>query len=118
MSTTKDLFDEKQEERKNRIIATEIGISYDELIETVSHTFEITNDDGYVMDYVIEFSEDTSKDILKKIKNLNWDTFQCSILFIVDKLNDYNERDDDKLNFDYGRNDSVNNEDNNLIDLL
>ncbi|NWJ50517.1 MAG: hypothetical protein HXX14_06595 [Bacteroidetes bacterium] len=86
MSTTKDVLDDNQEERKYRIIATEIGVSYEELIEADPHTFEITNDNGYVLDSVIEFSKDTSKYILNKIVNLNLDTFQCSIRFVSDKL--------------------------------
>jgi hypothetical protein len=63
-------LDDINEENRDRYIAKELGITYEELCDT---QFEIANDegpDGMIYGYIIKFDEDSSEEVLEKISGL------------------------------------------------
>ncbi|WP_293266733.1 hypothetical protein [Neptunomonas sp.] len=63
-------LEEMQEEQAHRELATELGITYEDLCELEWSTDINESSDGLIYDHVITFSEDSPKDILSKIEGL------------------------------------------------
>lgn len=63
-------LEEIQEERANREIANEIGITYEELCQLDWDIDKNESNDGLIYEYIITFSEDSPKEILDKIHGL------------------------------------------------
>ncbi|WP_025144521.1 hypothetical protein [Pedobacter jeongneungensis] len=89
-------LDELNEEKRDRSIAEELGISYDELGET---NFEIETDnseDGFIYGYYVVFKDGSSQEVLDKIDGLEGNR----VYFDTSQLPD--EPDDDFDQYDDG----------------
>jgi hypothetical protein len=69
--SAKNYFMHLQEERQDKKLADKLGIEYDELIQ-LDHTIEEghTSSDGMIYYYNIWFSEDSPKEIIRKIEGV------------------------------------------------
>ncbi|MCK5029407.1 MAG: hypothetical protein KAR57_07230 [Bacteroidales bacterium] len=70
MSRTKDYLMDLEEQAEDRHIAKLLGISYDELLELDWKLDTNESKDGLINSYRIEFSENSSKEVLEKIDRL------------------------------------------------
>lgn len=81
MSRSKDLAIEMQEEiqekNKNEEIARKFGISYLELMSINYHSYTDSSSDGMVYSYCFTFDDDSPKEILSKINNIDSNNTVC-----------------------------------------
>ncbi|WP_293887848.1 MULTISPECIES: hypothetical protein [unclassified Sphingobacterium] len=91
-------LEELQEEKRDRAIAEELGITYEELGET---NFEIDPDnseDGVVYGYYIVFKDGSSQEVLDKIDGLENNRVYFDTLMFSDEPDDdfdpYNDGDE------------------------
>jgi hypothetical protein len=71
MSRIKDYLFDLQEKQKDEYLAKVLGITYDELQELDYDMDTEESNEGLINNYVITFSDDSPKEILSKIKNLD-----------------------------------------------
>jgi hypothetical protein len=64
-------LEERQEEDMNRKLASALGISYSELIQLDWEVDTNESNDGLIYEYLVIFSENSSKTILKKIEDID-----------------------------------------------
>jgi|SRR5690606_31833957 len=67
MGRVKDLMIERHEQADDRLLAEVLGIAYEELIQLEWEIKETKNAEGFVYEYLLEFSDDSSSEILGKI---------------------------------------------------
>ncbi|PHM11081.1 hypothetical protein [Nostoc sp. 'Peltigera malacea cyanobiont' DB3992] len=63
-------LEEMQEKLANQKLASELGISYDELLELEWDIDTNESDDGLIYEYIVTFSEESPKKILNKIEGI------------------------------------------------
>ncbi|MEH2209184.1 hypothetical protein [Nostoc sp.] len=63
-------FEEMQEKLANQKLASELGISYDDLLELEWDIDTNESDDGLIYEYIVTFSEESPKKILNKIEGI------------------------------------------------
>lgn len=63
-------LEEKQEESANRLLAVELGISYEELCQLEWDIDTNESDDGLVYEHIVTFSESSPTEILNNINKL------------------------------------------------
>ena len=73
MGKAKEMWMEIQQDKEDEKLAEKLGITYDELLETDWSIEKEESKDGLVYGYLIYFSDDSPKHILKKIVGLNSD---------------------------------------------
>lgn len=71
MGKAKEFMIEKQQEKADRNLAKKLGLSYNELMELDYEIDTNESKDGLIYNYIIEFSTNSPKNILNKIKGLN-----------------------------------------------
>ncbi|MBB2951183.1 hypothetical protein [Sphingobacterium sp. JUb56] len=64
-------FEDMQQEKRDRKIADQLGLTYEELCNTTFDIEENVGNDDYVYGYFIRFNENSPKEILNKIVELN-----------------------------------------------
>lgn len=74
-----ELFD-RMEERGDRKLATTLGITYEELIQTSWEFEEVTNNDDCVMEVLVKFGDDSPQEILNKISGLDRESNTVSLM--------------------------------------
>jgi hypothetical protein len=63
-------LEEMQEKLANQKLASELGISYDELLELEWDIDTNESNDGLIYEYIVTFSEESPKKILNKIEGI------------------------------------------------
>ena len=71
MGLAKELLFERMQEKDDEKLASLLGITYDELIQTEWHIESNESKDGLVYGYVVYFNDDSPKHILNKIKEID-----------------------------------------------
>ena len=72
-------LEDMQEERHDRKLAEELGITYEELSE-LSYEIDINeSSDGLVYNYVVRFADGNPSEILQKIPGLEANCVQVSV---------------------------------------
>lgn len=75
MSSGSDRIIEIQQEQFNRQIAKKLGITYDEFLELEYEINTEESEDGFIYNYILEFNENSPKEILEKIIGIEQDKF-------------------------------------------
>ena len=93
-------LEDMYEEKRNRYIANELGITYEELSMTDFDIHEITTNDDMIIGHYLQFSDDSPEEILQKIKGL--EDNRINIHFEEEPDEDHEEEDefDPNINFD------------------
>lgn len=86
-------LEDAQEEKRDREIADQLGITYDELGETSFDIEEKEGNDGAIYGHYIRFNENSSKEVLDKIVGL--ENFCVDINFTDEPDEDYFDPHDD-----------------------
>lgn len=63
-------LEEMQEKLANEKLASELGISYDELLELEWDIDTNESKDGLIYEYIVTFSEESPQNILNKIEGI------------------------------------------------
>ena len=66
-------LEEKQEEESNKKLAEILGIEYDDLIQLDWEVYTNESKDGLIYSHLLQFNEDSPKNILDKIEGLDQD---------------------------------------------
>jgi hypothetical protein len=70
MSSGSERMIEMQREKADRRLAQKLGITYDELLQLDHEIDTEESNDGMIYNYIVEFNEDASREILNKIEGL------------------------------------------------
>jgi hypothetical protein len=89
----------EQTKRKNKILASQLEISFDLLIQTEWDIIEYKNDDGYAHSFSIKF-KNTKSEILKKIPNIDNNEVFVSLFVDYDEdFVDYQDKYENLISF-------------------
>ncbi len=95
MGSMKEEWMQRQEDERNEKLARLLGITYDELQQTVWELDDNTSDDGLINGLLVKFDENNSPpEILKKIKRLDENN---TVWFDPGALENYQELDEEEL---------------------
>lgn len=90
MGKAKEIMIERQQERFNRNLAVLLLITYNELLKLEYVITPVINNDGIVVNYIIEFSVNSPRYILNKITGIDENNqFWFSPYDIIDE--EYND---------------------------
>lgn len=67
MGVSKELYIERMQQRNNENLASVLGITYNELLQTEYEVLRNESNDGVIYNDIISFSNNTPKHILDKI---------------------------------------------------
>jgi DnaJ-domain-containing protein 1 len=81
-------LDDAQELATNRKLASELGISVEDLSQLEWEIEANASEDGLIYEYIVIFSEESSIEILEKISNIDGYTFSLQPSFF-EELIDY-----------------------------